>query len=89
MIKKVNQINPIHLFLTVNYVLCRIHFKHYFLREPLSDFDSLAFSLLLPEEVALLSLLLLVADDFSLGADCRDDLVVSDRWVRSGLEELL
>jgi hypothetical protein len=51
--------------------------------------DSLAFPLPLPEEVALLCLLLLPADDFSLGADCRDDLTVSDRWVRSGLEELL
>jgi hypothetical protein len=50
----------------------------YFLLEPLPDFDSLAFLLLLPEETDLLSLRLLLTDEFPFGADCLDDLVVSD-----------
>lgn len=49
----------------------------YFLREPLFDFDPLAFALLLPEDPDLLSLLLLFTDEF-FGADCLDCLADSD-----------
>jgi hypothetical protein len=50
----------------------------YFLREPLFDFDSLAFTPPFPEETDLLSLLLLLADEFTFGADCLDCLADSD-----------